>query len=127
MQSGKSDGALLVQVEQGSQCTEGCTHDDGGSHDHIAGLIAKLQALNEPVLFIGTDVDVFWDKIKEMLGECAIRASYTVDLPRASELIALAETRELPAVEAVHNFVPQYRRIAEAEANWIKEQKQVEQ
>jgi len=33
----------------------------------------------------------------------------------------------LPAVEAVHNFVPQYRRIAEAEANWIKEQKQVEQ
>ena len=38
MQSGKSDGALLVQVEQGSQCTDRCTHDDGGSHDHIAGL-----------------------------------------------------------------------------------------
>ena len=38
-------------------------------HDHIDGLIAKLQALNEPVLFIGTDVDVFWDKIKETLGD----------------------------------------------------------
>lgn len=96
-------------------------------HDHIDGLIAKLKALNEPVLFIGTDVDVFWDTIKATLGDQASRAYYTLDLPRASELIAIAETRELPAVEAVHHFVPQYRRIAEAEANWIKEQKQVEQ
>jgi len=27
-------------------------------------------------------------------------------------------------VEAVHHFVPQYKRIAEAEANWLKEQKE---
>ena len=46
-----------------------------------------------------------------------------MDLPRASELIALAETQPLPSIEAVHNFVPEYHRIAEAEANWIKEQK----
>lgn len=94
-------------------------------HDHIDGLLETLQALNENVLFIGTDVEVFWDRIKERLGDKAIRASYTLDLPRATELIALAEDRELPSIEAVHHFVPQYRRIAEAEANWIKEQKKV--
>lgn len=94
-------------------------------HDHIDGLLETLQALNENVLFIGTDVEVFWDRIKERLGDKAIRASYTLDLPRAAELIALAEDRELPSIEAVHHFVPQYRRIAEAEANWIKEQKKV--
>ncbi len=97
----------------------------GDHHDYIDGLLETLQALNENVLFIGTDVDVFWGRIKEILGERAIRASYTLDLPRAAELIALAEVRELPSVEAVHHFVPQYRRIAEAEANWIKEQKKV--
>ncbi len=94
-------------------------------HDHIDGLLETLQALNENVLFIGTDVEVFWERIKERLGDKAIRASYTLDLPRATELIALAEDRELPSIEAVHHFVPQYRRIAEAEANWIKEQKKV--
>jgi len=33
---------------------------------------------------------------------------------------------ELPSVEATHHFVPQYKRIAEAEANWLKEQKEKE-
>lgn len=94
-------------------------------HDHIDGLLAKLQTLNEKVLFIGTDVEPFWDRIKETLGEHAVRAAYTLDLPRASELIVLAEQRELPSLEEVHHFVPQYRRIAEAEANWMKEQKKV--
>ena len=94
-------------------------------HDHIDGLLEKLDALDEKILFIGADVEVFWDHIKETLGDKALRASYTLDLPRAAELIGLAEQRELPSIEAVHHFVPQYRRIAEAEANWIKEQKKV--
>ncbi|MEK4230949.1 tRNA (adenosine(37)-N6)-threonylcarbamoyltransferase complex dimerization subunit type 1 TsaB [Solibacillus sp. FSL H8-0538] len=92
-------------------------------HDHIDGLLEKLKALNTPVLFIGTDVELYYDQIVAALGDNMLRAPYTLDLPRAAELIALAEIEELPAVEAVHNFVPQYRRIAEAEANWIKEQK----
>lgn len=95
------------------------------THHHIDGLLIQLIALEEDVLFVGADVDLFWDKIVEALGERAIRASLTADLPRASELISLAMKKPLPTVEDVHNFVPQYRRIAEAEANWIKEQKQV--
>ncbi|MER1959056.1 MAG: tRNA (adenosine(37)-N6)-threonylcarbamoyltransferase complex dimerization subunit type 1 TsaB [Solibacillus sp.] len=96
-------------------------------HDHIDGLLTKLDALNRPVMFVGTDVDIYFEKIKEVLGDRAVRASFTLDLPRAAELIALAQNQELPSVDAVHAFVPQYRRIAEAEANWIKEQKKEQQ
>ncbi|MBD8034780.1 tRNA (adenosine(37)-N6)-threonylcarbamoyltransferase complex dimerization subunit type 1 TsaB [Solibacillus merdavium] len=92
-------------------------------HDHIDGLLQKLQQLNRPILFIGSDVEIYFEKIQHELGDLAIRAPYTMDLPRASELVALAQQMPLPAIGAVHEFVPQYRRIAEAEANWIKEQK----
>ncbi|MEK3763816.1 MULTISPECIES: tRNA (adenosine(37)-N6)-threonylcarbamoyltransferase complex dimerization subunit type 1 TsaB [unclassified Solibacillus] len=92
-------------------------------HDHIDGLLLKLQQLNRPILFIGSDVEVYFEKIHHVLGDLAIRAPYTMDLPRASELIALAQQMPLPNIESTHTFVPQYRRIAEAEANWIKEQK----
>jgi tRNA threonylcarbamoyladenosine biosynthesis protein TsaB len=92
-------------------------------HDHIDGLLEKLKAYNRPILFVGTDVTMYFEKIKEVLGEYAIRAPFTLDLPRASELISIAQEEDLPTVEETHTFVPQYRRIAEAEANWIKEQK----
>ena len=92
-------------------------------HDHIDGLLSKLKELDAPVLFVGMDVSVYADRIIEVLGERALFAPDTLHLPRAAELIALAHEKDLPQVEATHHFVPQYRRIAEAEANWIKEQK----
>lgn len=97
------------------------------THESIETLLEKLKELNEPVLFVGTDVDMYFDKIVSVLRENAIRAPFTLDLPRASEVIKLAEKQPLPSVESVHSFVPQYRRIAEAEANWIKEQKKVQE
>ena len=93
-------------------------------HDHIDGLLARLKELAAPILFVGTDVDVFWDKIVEVLEQNAYRAPFHADLPRASAAIRLASTQALPSVEAVHHFTPQYKRIAEAEANWLKEQKE---
>lgn len=93
-------------------------------HDHIDHLLLRLKELGEPVLFVGVDVDVFWDKIVVVLGSNAYRAPYSNDLPRASEVIRLASEGELPSIEATHHFVPQYKRIAEAEANWLKEQKE---
>lgn len=93
-------------------------------HDHIEGLLARLKDLKEPILFVGVDVDNFWDKIIEVLGDQAIRAPFSYDLPRASEVIRLAGEKELPSIEATHHFVPQYKRIAEAEATWLKEQKE---
>ena len=92
-------------------------------HYSIADLIEKLDVLDVPVLFVGHDVDNFWETIVETLGNRAIRAPYTIDLPNAAQLIYLAEKMPPLTGDAVHNFVPQYRRLAEAEANWMKEQK----
>lgn len=96
--------------------------EDG--HYSMEGLLEQLKATERPVLFIGHDVAIFWETIVESLGDLAIRAPYTLDLPNAAQLIYLAEQLPLPAPEDVHNFVPTYKRIAEAEANWIKEQKE---
>ena len=92
-------------------------------HLHIDELLTQLRESSERVLFVGTDVDKFKETIETQLGEKAIFAPYSFNLPRAANLIALAEQQPLPTVEAVHTFVPQYHRIAQAEANWIKEQK----
>lgn len=92
-------------------------------HTSIDDLLGQLQSLNKPVLFIGSDVENFKEKIKEQLGELAIFASSSITLPRASKLIEVAETKSLPSIEEVHHFVPQYHRLAQAEANWIQDQK----
>jgi len=95
-------------------------------HTHIADLLERLRALDAPILFVGTDVGIFWDNIVEKLGDNALRAHFSLDLPRATEVIRVGTKVELPSVEATHHFVPQYKRIAEAEANWLKEQKEKE-
>lgn len=93
-------------------------------HTHIDELLERLKALEAPILFVGIDVDIFWESITNVLGDAAIRAPFSLDLPRATEAVHLATQVALPSVEATHHFVPQYKRIAEAEANWLKEQKE---
>ncbi len=95
--------------------------EDG--HYSIMGLLEKLKRLGQPVIFVGHDVDQFWDLIQQEMGEQALRAPYTLDLPDAAQLIHLAEQQDLPSIEATNTFVPTYCRLAEAEANWLKEQK----
>ncbi|MGX9136226.1 tRNA (adenosine(37)-N6)-threonylcarbamoyltransferase complex dimerization subunit type 1 TsaB [Rummeliibacillus sp. JY-2-4R] len=94
--------------------------EDG--HYSMMSLLEKLERLGQPVIFVGHDVDHFWQLIQQELGEQALRAPYTLDLPDAAKLIQLAEQQELPSIEATHTFVPTYCRLAEAEANWLKEQ-----
>lgn len=90
-------------------------------HDELLGFLQVVEALQAPVLFVGNDVDIFWQDIQACLGARAVRAHFSNDLPRASGLIRLAMQQTLPTVEATHHFVPKYLRMAEAEANWIKE------
>ncbi|MEA0555870.1 tRNA (adenosine(37)-N6)-threonylcarbamoyltransferase complex dimerization subunit type 1 TsaB [Lysinibacillus irui] len=115
-------GNVYTAVYQG-QALEAIVED---YHTHITDLLERLKALEAPILFVGTDVDIFWDNIVEVLGDTAVRAPFSLDLPRAAEVIRVATKMELPSVEATHHFVPQYKRIAEAEANWLKEQKEKE-
>lgn len=93
--------------------------DDG--HYSLDELLSFLKEQSAPVLFVGKDTILHRPVIAERLGELASFASLSFNVPRASALIDLAMREEKLA--EVHTFVPEYRRLAEAEANWMKEQK----
>lgn len=98
--------------------------EDG--HMSIEALVEQLDRLDEDILFVGVDVAMYWEVIAAKLGDRALKAPVSFNLPRASQVIELAMQQSLPSIEDTHHFVPTYKRIAEAEANWIKEQKQVD-
>jgi tRNA threonylcarbamoyladenosine biosynthesis protein TsaB len=93
--------------------------DDG--HYSVEEFINKLENLNETVLFIGKDASLHKNEIVERLGQNAVLAPLHYNLPRASSLIYAAQ--QSTKITDVHSFVPEYRRLAEAEANWLKEQR----
>lgn len=96
-------------------------------HDSIDAILVQLQQLNERVVFVGVDAGNFKDQIVQYLGDNAFFAPLSLQLPRASKLIELAESEPLLNEAEVHTFVPKYHRIAQAEANWVKEQKKEQQ
>ena len=90
------------------------------AHMSLEDLLNTLVSLEQPVLFVGMDVTIHWDHIKEVLGDKVQRVNAAFDLPSAAILIETA--KKLEPIE-VHSVVPEYLRITEAEANWMKEQK----
>ncbi|PLR76510.1 tRNA (adenosine(37)-N6)-threonylcarbamoyltransferase complex dimerization subunit type 1 TsaB [Bacillus sp. V3-13] len=80
-----------------------------------------LMSLNKPILFTGNDLPLHRSIIEETLGKQAVFAEITELNPRPSELALLGSLRE---GEEVHSFVPNYIRLAEAEANWLERNKQ---
>lgn len=104
---------------------EGPTLDEvmEDTHEHIDELLIKLKMFDRPVLFVGSDVELYKKYIEERIGSLALYAPSSTWLPSASEVVRLAEGQPLLTGDEVHQFTPKYHRIAEAEANWIKEQK----
>ncbi len=90
-------------------------------HISFEALIHELSAFTEPILFIGQDVELYQEELEEALGAQAVIAPFQFNLPKASSLINAA--KQMNKTESVHHFVPEYRRIAEAEANWLKANK----
>lgn len=90
------------------------------SHMSLAELLETVDAMGQPVLFVGMDVSIHWEQIKEVLGDKVQHTNAAFSLPSAAVLIELA--KKLEPTE-VHTTVPEYLRITEAEANWMKEQK----
>ena len=84
----------------------------------------ELLTLDKPILFIGNDIDIHRETLQAILGKNAVFADMTQLNPRPSELAFLGAHA---AKENVHEFVPEYLRLAEAEANWIQQQKQAEE
>ncbi|MGM9986891.1 MAG: tRNA (adenosine(37)-N6)-threonylcarbamoyltransferase complex dimerization subunit type 1 TsaB [Bacillaceae bacterium] len=87
--------------------------------------VEQLKAYDKPILFIGNDVSLHEQTIKEIMGGQAIIAPIVYHNPRPSELGILGMNQA--AEENVHALVPNYIRMAEAEANWLMQQKNGEQ
>ncbi|MFC4800406.1 tRNA (adenosine(37)-N6)-threonylcarbamoyltransferase complex dimerization subunit type 1 TsaB [Neobacillus sp. GCM10023253] len=79
----------------------------------------KLSELGKPVLFVGNDLSIHRERITERLGTQAVFSSITENNPRPSELAMLGKDKQ---GEDVHTFVPNYIRLAEAEAKWLEAQ-----
>lgn len=77
----------------------------------------KLAEMEKPVLFVGNDLSIHQPKLEELVGSKAFFASVTEHNPRPSELAWLGRDKD---GEDVHTFVPNYIRLAEAEAKWLE-------
>lgn len=80
----------------------------------------RLNTMDGNILFVGNDLPLHTEVIKESLGSKAVFAEVTEQNPRPAELALLG--RDRPA-EDPHLFVPNYIRLAEAEAKWLESQK----
>jgi tRNA threonylcarbamoyladenosine biosynthesis protein TsaB len=83
----------------------------------LADWVERLSDSDKPILFVGNDLPIHQAKIEEVLGSKAIFASVTEHNPRPAELALLGKDY---AGEDIHSFVPNYIRLAEAEAKWLE-------
>lgn len=83
----------------------------------MADWAADLKSRTEKILFVGNDLPIHQSTISDVLGDKAVFASITEHNPRPSELGLLGLDKE---GEDIHSFVPNYIRLAEAEAKWLE-------
>lgn len=87
-------------------------------HLALTDLLAQVVLLNEPVYFVGGDVQRFNAQIKATLGSQAHFVDANHNLPHAAVLGQLGAKAE--PVADIHGFGPHYLRKTEAEVNWGK-------
>ncbi|TCS79575.1 tRNA (adenosine(37)-N6)-threonylcarbamoyltransferase complex dimerization subunit type 1 TsaB [Tepidibacillus fermentans] len=86
--------------------------------------LERLRERDEQVLFVGDDVTLHQEKIKEALGEKAVISEPPFGIPRPSIIGYLAKKEyERGRVDNVFDFVPEYLQLAEAEVKWLEKQK----
>lgn len=84
---------------------------------------SSLKNESHPILFVGNDLPMHQSILQEELGEQAFFAKITEQNPRPAELALLG--MDLPG-EEIHSFVPNYIRLAEAEAKWLEANREKE-
>ncbi|MEC1663546.1 tRNA (adenosine(37)-N6)-threonylcarbamoyltransferase complex dimerization subunit type 1 TsaB [Bacillus halotolerans] len=82
--------------------------------------LEMLKEKDRPVLFLGHDTSIHKETILDVLGTNGIIGAAAQHNPRPSELAYLGADRE---AADIHGLVPDYLRLAEAEAKWIESQK----
>ncbi|OAS84689.1 MULTISPECIES: tRNA (adenosine(37)-N6)-threonylcarbamoyltransferase complex dimerization subunit type 1 TsaB [Metabacillus] len=86
----------------------------------LADWLKILEDKKERVLFVGNDVVIHKETIVSTLGDMGEFGQVTLNNPRPSELGLIGLTKE---ASDVHSLVPNYIRLAEAEAKWLEQQK----
>jgi tRNA threonylcarbamoyladenosine biosynthesis protein TsaB len=84
-----------------------------------ADWVRTLNEMDSRILFTSNDLHLHENVIRAELGDKAVFAASTELNPRPAELALLGRDKE--SVD-LHSFVPNYIRLAEAEANWLKSQ-----
>lgn len=79
------------------------------------------QAEGKLILFVGDDVRLHRETIQEIVGEQARFAPVSFNHPRAAH-IAIVGAERMAQAENVHELVPEYLQVAEAEAKWLANQ-----
>ncbi|WP_406621419.1 tRNA (adenosine(37)-N6)-threonylcarbamoyltransferase complex dimerization subunit type 1 TsaB [Bacillus atrophaeus] len=82
--------------------------------------LGMLKEKGQQVLFLGHDTAIHDQTIQDILAHQAVMGDAALHNPRPSELAYLGAEKE---AEDVHQLVPDYLRLAEAEAKWIESQK----
>ncbi|EQM55048.1 endopeptidase [Lactiplantibacillus plantarum EGD-AQ4] len=85
-------------------------------HVSVASWGQQLAAYNEPITFIGSDVDKYAAPLQQQLTTQFVRAQPQLDLPQAAVLGLMGRT--MTPVSEIHNFVPNYLRLTQAERDW---------
>lgn len=81
----------------------------------------ELKSYQKPVLFLSQDMKQHQGIIRDKLGKFANFPPAIDHLPRPGQLALLGEQRN---EENIHELTPNYIRLVEAEAKWLKEQEQ---
>lgn len=79
----------------------------------------RLKQLERRILFVGQDIGIHQQAISEILGDSAAFSPVPLFNARPGELAFLGMHKE--EVD-IHQFVPNYVRLAEAEAKWLEKQ-----
>lgn len=83
--------------------------------------LEQLRGKGERVLFLSPDIEMYRSMIMEVLGEQAVIPEAAVHYARPSVLAQIGAARK---ADDVHQIVPNYVRMTEAESNWLKQQEQ---
>ncbi|USS86981.1 tRNA (adenosine(37)-N6)-threonylcarbamoyltransferase complex dimerization subunit type 1 TsaB [Fructilactobacillus cliffordii] len=85
-------------------------------HIGITDWLDQLEALNEPITFVGEDVDHFLPQLRARLGHRVHTVMGMDNLPQTGQLGLYGE--RLTPVINIDQVVPNYLRLTQAEAEW---------
>ncbi|MFC4025484.1 tRNA (adenosine(37)-N6)-threonylcarbamoyltransferase complex dimerization subunit type 1 TsaB [Oceanobacillus longus] len=84
-------------------------------------VLKELEIKEKSVLFLSPDISVYKEGIQQSLGELAVIPEGPYHIPQAGHLGLAGIIKE---ADSTHTLTPNYLRLAEAESNWLRQQKE---